>query len=110
MKEVGCELFQKLFDSSDVWQSARQRLGDTRIEIETELEDALIPWELLRDPVPDLPLALSVSSFVRCHSRPALQPTAPKQAAGKPRILLAIRRLEDDRFLSAPWPAISSAA
>jgi hypothetical protein len=43
MKEVGCELFQKLFDRSDVWQSVRQRLSDTRIEIETELEDALVP-------------------------------------------------------------------
>jgi CHAT domain len=92
MKEVGCELFQKLFDGSDVWQSARQRLGDTQIQIETELEDALVPWELLRDPVADLPLALSVPAFVRCHSRPALQPTPPKEAAGKPRILLAICR------------------
>ena len=86
MKEVGCELFQKVLAGSDVWQSARQRLGDTGIEIETELEDALVPWELLRDPVADLPLALSVPAFVRCYSRPAIPLNPAGQAAGKPRI------------------------
>jgi hypothetical protein len=55
------------------------------------------PWELLRDPVADLPLALDVPAFVRCHSKPALRPNPPEPAPGKIRILLAICRLEDDR-------------
>ncbi|PWU07288.1 MAG: hypothetical protein C5B51_10295 [Terriglobia bacterium] len=96
MAEVGQELFQRVLEGSDVWSAVRDRLGDTRIEVETELGDALVPWELMREPVADRPLALSVPSFVRCHSRPALRPQAPQTAAGKPRILLVICRLQDD--------------
>jgi hypothetical protein len=51
----------------------------------------------MREPVADLPLALTVPAFVRCHSRPALRPNPPVPAAGKIRILLAICRLENDR-------------
>jgi hypothetical protein len=77
MNEVGRELFRQVLAGSDVWDAARHNLGDTRIEIETEVGDALVPWELMRDPAADLPLALEVSSFVRCHSRPALAPNPP---------------------------------
>ena len=97
MDEVGRELFKLVLAGSDVWESACRNLGDTRIEVETEVEDALVPWELMRDPVADLPLALDVAAFVRCHSRSALLPNPAKPAAGKIRILLAICRLEDDR-------------
>ncbi|MBZ5729058.1 MAG: CHAT domain-containing protein [Acidobacteriia bacterium] len=97
MSEVGRELFHLTLAGSDVWAAVRDRLADTRIEVETELEDALVPWELLRDPVADLPLALDVPSFVRCHSRPALRPNPLEPAAGKIRILLVICRLEGDR-------------
>ncbi len=97
MREVGRELFRLVLGGSDMWESARRCLGETRIEIETDLEDALVPWELMRDPVADLPLALGVPSFVRCHSRPALRPNSPGTTAGKTRILLVICRLEGDR-------------
>lgn len=97
MAEVGRELFRLVLAGSAVWENARRRLHDTRIEVETELEDALAPWELMRDPTGDLPLALQVPALVRCHSRPALPPEPPTQAAGKIRILLAICRLEGDR-------------
>ena len=97
MSEIGRELFQLVLAGSDMWQAVRGSLADTRVEIETELEDALVPWELLRDPVADLPLALDVPAFVRCHSKPALRPNPPKPEPGKIRILLAICRLEDDR-------------
>jgi hypothetical protein len=97
MGEVGRELFKLVLAASDVWEGVRRRLNDTRIEIETEVEDALVPWELMRDPAADLPLALVVPAFVRCHSRPALPPNPPGPAKGKIRILLAICRLEDDR-------------
>jgi len=97
MGEVGRELFRLVLARSGVWESVRHSLADTRIEIETEVEDALVPWELMRDPVADSPLALSVPSFVRCHSRPALRPNPPEPSAGKIRILLVICRLENDR-------------
>jgi hypothetical protein len=96
ISEVGGELFRLVLGGSDVWKRVRRGLGETRVEVETELEDALVPWELMRDPVADLPLALSVPSFVRCHSSPALSPTPPATAAGKIRILLVICRLEGD--------------
>jgi tetratricopeptide (TPR) repeat protein len=96
MGEVGRELFGLVLAGSDVWEGARRNLGNTRIEIETEVADALIPWELMREPAADLPLSLAVPVFVRCHSRPALLPNPPGQAPGKIRILLAICRLEDD--------------
>jgi hypothetical protein len=44
----GGKLFQLVLAESDVWNAARGRLADTRIEIETELEDVLVPWELMR--------------------------------------------------------------
>lgn len=97
MAEAGRELFRQVLAGSDVWASMRNALSDTRIEVETEVEDALVPWELMRDPAADLPLALNVPSFVRCHSRPSLPPDPPKPAQGKIRILLAICRLEDDK-------------
>ena len=97
MSKVSRELFRLALAGSAVWESVRRSLGDMRIEVETELEDALVPWELMRDPVADLPLALDVASFVRCHSRPALRPNPPGPAAEKIRILLVICRLEGDR-------------
>jgi tetratricopeptide (TPR) repeat protein len=97
MAQVGRELFKQVLAGSDVWENVRRNLPDTRIEVETEIEDALVPWELMRDPVADLPLVLSVSSFVRCHSMPAIQPNPPGPAIGKIRILLVICRLENDR-------------
>jgi len=97
MGEVGRELFGRVLAGSKVWAAVGDRLGDTRVEVETELEDALVPWELMRDPEADQPLVLEVPSFVRCHSRPARGPNVAESAAGKIRILLAICRLEGDR-------------
>ena len=96
MRAAGCELFRQVLGGSDAWESMRDRLGGTRIEVETALGDALVPWELMRDPVADLPLALTVRSFVRCHSLPALHPDLPQLTSGKIRILLVICRREDD--------------
>lgn len=58
MREIGRELFRLLLGGSDVWTSVRGHLSDTRIEVETELADTMLPWELMRDPVADRPLAL----------------------------------------------------
>jgi hypothetical protein len=97
MDDVGRELFGHVFAGGEVWAKVRGSLGETRIEVETELADALVPWELMRDPVADQPLVLDVPSFVRCHSRPARSPLSLQSSTGKIRILLAICRLEDDR-------------
>ena len=43
MGEVGRELFRMVLDASDVWESVRRYLNDTRIEIETEVEDGWFP-------------------------------------------------------------------
>jgi hypothetical protein len=67
MAEAGRDLFRQVFKHSDVRQAVKRHLNDTRIEIETEVDDALVPWELLRDPAADLALALAVPSFVRRH-------------------------------------------
>jgi hypothetical protein len=96
MSDVGRELFRLVLAGTDVWETVRNNLGGTRIEVETEVEDALVPWEMMRDPNTDLPLALSVQCFVRTHSRPAVQPNLPGPAGGKIRILLVICRLEGD--------------
>jgi len=102
--EIGRELFQLALAGSSVWESVRCCMGDTRVEVETEPAGAMIPWELMRDPVTDVPLALSVPSFVRCHSGPALNPNPPPSSTGKIRILLVICRLEGDQ---APFRSVA---
>jgi hypothetical protein len=55
--------------SGEVWESVRQQVSDTRVEVETELADALVPWELMRDPMADLPLALEAKVPFRSVAR-----------------------------------------
>jgi hypothetical protein len=70
------------------------QIADTRIEIITEVQEAnAIPWELLRDPAADTPLALQAKSFVRANLTPAHDYVLPTTAAGEAiRILLVICR------------------
>ena len=94
--ELGTELFKALFQSSDdardLWATLRESLNDTRVEIVTGVQEAAsIPWELLRDPKTDAPVALRARTFVRALPNPAQTPRLPK-AAGFIRILLVICR------------------
>ena len=94
--EIGVQLFKALFQSSDdardMWAKLRDHLNDTRIEIVTEVQEATtIPWELIRDPKTDTPLALRARAFVRTHPQAAQSPQIPK-TDGEIRILLAICR------------------
>ncbi|HEY0733542.1 MAG TPA: CHAT domain-containing protein [Herpetosiphonaceae bacterium] len=96
MREIGAELFHKLFESNrDVtrlWSRMYEHLQKTRVEIVTDVRDATaIPWELLHDPQTDRPLALRAQSFVRTLSNPAQPPRLPG-ASGPIRILLVICR------------------
>jgi hypothetical protein len=63
MSEIGRDLFTKVFHSSedarDLWAKLREKLDDTYVEVVTSVEGATaIPWELIRDPKTDVPLAL----------------------------------------------------
>lgn len=92
IRDIGVELFRAILAGSDVWALAKQHLSETRIEIESDVQDAVAPWELLRDPESDLPLALHVPSFVRGRTQAAMRPKAVEAEATKVRILLAICR------------------
>jgi tetratricopeptide (TPR) repeat protein len=98
MAEIGDVLFRAIFhateDARDAWARLRDHLGETRVEIITDVRHAAsVPWELLRDPRTKTPLALSVSSFVRAHGSAIVRPRgAPAAGTGPIRILLVICR------------------
>jgi len=94
MAEIGAELFKKVLGETPVWQEARHGLSGTRIEIETTVQDATaLPWELLRDPDADVPLALRARAFVRATHTAVQRPPRPTQSAAGPiRVLLVICR------------------
>ncbi len=104
MADIGTQLFKAVFqsddDGRDLWATLRSKLNETRIEVITEVKEATsIPWELLRDPKTDVPLALRAQSFVRAQPNPAQRPFLPSPVAtgegpgmGVIRILLVICR------------------
>ncbi|MEK7406513.1 MAG: CHAT domain-containing protein, partial [Acidobacteriota bacterium] len=96
MARIGVTLFESIFgdgDARDLWTAARPRLGETRVEVSTGVNEATaIPWELMRDPKTDAVLALQARSFVRSYSQPAQPPVLPKSQEGPVRILLVICR------------------
>jgi hypothetical protein len=97
MAEIGADLFRKVFHSSedarDLWSKLRDNLHDTHVEVVTSVEGATsIPWELIRDPKTDTPLALRAAAFVRAHPSAAQQPQVPRTKSGPIRILLVICR------------------
>ena len=75
LAQTGADLFRHVFagtDAAGIWERARDRLGDARIEIEADPEAGPgLAWELLRDPDRDAPLALGAKAFVRTHLRAA---------------------------------------
>jgi len=109
MAEIGADLFTKVLGNTPVWHAARHDLSGTRIEIETTVKDATaLPWELLRDPDADVPLALRARAFVRATHDAVARPKLPQSASGPIRVLLVICRPrggEDVPFRSAPSPA-----
>jgi tetratricopeptide (TPR) repeat protein len=97
MSQIGKDLFTKVFHSSDdardLWAKLREKLDDTHVEVITSVEGATaIPWELIRDPKTDTPLALDAAAFVRAHPNATRQPQVPKTKSGPIRILLVICR------------------
>jgi tetratricopeptide (TPR) repeat protein len=96
MAELGRELFAKLFppdsDARDLWVTVRDRLASARVEVVGEV-GAVLPWELLRDPRTDVPVALRADAFVRAEHQTAQRPRLPRVRQGETiRVLLVICR------------------
>jgi hypothetical protein len=97
LRDVGIDLFKAVFqadeDARDLWAAFRDKLDETRVEIVTDVRTAAsIPWELLRDPKTDTPLALRARAFVRAQPQAAQRPALPRTEGGPIRILLVICR------------------
>ncbi len=111
ISELGTTLFRSVFqaddDTRDLWATLRQKLDDTIIEVITSVEAASsIPWELIRDPKTDDPLALGASSFIRAQPNPARRPELPKLKKEAIRILLVICRPGADQ--DVPFRSVAS--
>ena len=96
LARAGEGLFRAMFadvDAVGIWERARDRLGQVRVEVEADPgEGPGIPWELLRDPGRDAPVALGAGAFVRTHLRAAGHPELPEPAGDRLRVLLVIAR------------------
>jgi tetratricopeptide (TPR) repeat protein len=92
----GAELFRRVFsdpDMAEIWGQARDRLGEVRVEVDTDPgQGPGLAWELLRDPRRDQALALGAGAFVRTHLRAAGHPALPEPSGERLRVLLAICR------------------
>jgi tetratricopeptide (TPR) repeat protein len=95
----GAELFLRVFSgpgAAEIWERARDRLGEVRVEVHADPEQGQGPaWELLRDPATDTALAVRARAFVRTHRRTAghLEPPEPPEPSGdRLRVLLVISR------------------
>jgi hypothetical protein len=89
MAEIGGELFRAVFqadeDARDLWANLRDKLDEARVEIITDVRQAAaVPWELIRDPKTDTPLALRAASFVRAQPNPAQRPSLPSHPSTAP--------------------------
>lgn len=85
MRAIGVELFDAIFQSNagprDLWATLRGSLNDTRVEIVAGVREATtLPWELLRDPKTDRPLALEAQVFVRASTQTARPPRFTQSA------------------------------
>ncbi len=110
MEELGMELFKQVLqgneDARDLWATLRHKLDNTRVEINTDVQGAnALPWELLRDPKTDTPIALRAKAFIRSYTR-AAQKADQAQQGDKVRILLVICRPRGDR--DVPFRSVAS--
>ena len=98
MRRRGEELYQLVLTANHgtqaIWFAVREGLADLRVEITSGVaEAAAIPWELMRDPQSDSPLALRVKAFVRVQANPNISfvPVPPLEN-GRIRLLYVVCR------------------
>lgn len=75
MQVRGVELYERILEGSRdvrrIFDRVFDSLADLRVEITTGVaEAASIPWELMREPASDSPIALRAKAFVRVQSNP----------------------------------------
>ncbi len=98
MEKRGIELYEKMLEGSRdvqrIFDRVLDELPDLRVEIKTEIvQAAAIPWELIRDPQSDSPIAVRVKSFVRVQSNPHVSfVDVPGVDDGRIRLLFVICR------------------
>lgn len=98
MKHRGEELYTQVLTPNQnvqaIWFAIREQLADLRVEIYSGVaEAASIPWELMRDPQSNSPIALRVKSFVRVQSDPNISfVPVPEVDNGVVRILYIVCR------------------
>jgi CHAT domain len=98
MAELGRELFRAVFESDSdaraLWADVSRDLAGTRVEVVSEVDAATaLPWELLRAPATDTPVALEAVAFVRAQRQVARRAHAPRVVGGERiRVLLVICR------------------
>ncbi len=98
MQRWGKELYTKVLaanmNTQAIWFAVREQLANLRVEISAGIaEAASIPWELMRDPQSDSPIALRVRSFVRVQSNPNLSfVPVPSADEGRIRLLYVVCR------------------
>ena len=97
LEQLGETLFAQVLgqeEAAALADSVRQSLGSVRVEIVADAISAdAIPWELLRDPVTSVDIALSARTITRTTTV-ALTAAAAGRHSGTMRILLAIARPE----------------
>jgi tetratricopeptide (TPR) repeat protein len=108
---LGVELFRAVFhasdDTRDLWATVRDHLADTRVEVVTDVAGATaIPWELLRDPTTNVPLALRARAFVRAYQQAAQRPAVPAAGVERLRVLLVICRPDAEQ--DVPFRSVAS--
>jgi tetratricopeptide (TPR) repeat protein len=75
MRARGVELYERILEGSRdvrrIFDRVFDSLADLRVEITAGVaEAAAIPWELMREPASDSPIALRAKAFVRVQSNP----------------------------------------
>ena len=97
MQEIGFALFDALFKSSDkgayIWQQIKD-LSDIDLEIMASSK-AMIPWELMQNPLDNLPIACQTNSFIRVVDADLQAPPLAVQQ-DLMRVLLVISRPKGD--------------
>ena len=96
LARAGTDLFRLVFASTDaagIWDRAREKLSEIRVEVDTEPGGGPgLAWELLRDPDRNAAVALGAGEFVRTHLQAAGHRDLPEPAGDRLRVLLVICR------------------